>query len=1456
MSELIYVRPADNDRLKPPTLHDQDVTLEDPPQTPRRAQSPWGVAGPALLLMGLVGMVVIGIRNGSSFNGGWMTMPMMMGVGMIMMFRRRGGQSQSDLVRDRADYARYLDNQRDAALESARTQFEVAEFHYPPPGVLASQIPVALPDPKAEKPRPATRMWERQRGGTDRSQFGNVRVGIGQERARLKFGTVELGALIDLEPACAQMMTDLIAEQSFVRDIPRAISLVDHPALFCAGDLGVAREWVRAMVMHAAFFHSPQDLGVAVITTEDGAPQWDWVKWLPHHREDGTSGHMTYGSAADFVAALGESYSDRGMFSSGGARRTSLASAGGMAGAAAPGQASGRVLIVVCDSGFVDWSTLLRATHGVLDTGVEDVCFVVLGDDDGPLRTPTRTLTFESARRVLRSETDNDPPALLGVPDQVCVWVAEAFARRMAPWRPGTKASAMLDSDADATPKLRLGPLIGIDDWASFDPAETWKWAKTRRNLLRVPVGQFIDSGRPWYLDMSEDADAHGPHFGLGGSTGSGKSEFLRVLVLALCCTHSPQDLVIIPADFKGNITFRGFEELPHVLMVLNNLESSPDSVQRLIQVLMGELERRQRMLDDAGALATSGVIKRAPVNIDEYRALCAKRPELELPVMPHLFIPFDELMQAKRTFPELLSIMRITGTVGRSLGVHMAPVSQTLDDSLMAGIGTHLTARIGLKMNDPRDYRPVLGTSNPGALPARKGVGYWVPNLESPAQRVQVAFVSGTYVAPEAAAEQAEQIEASSEARPRVLSGFKTSAVAALERVFGTSAAPSDAVSVPDPADEAVDEASGDDDDEVGEDISSTDMGVAIRVLKEYGGTIDHIPWLPELFSYNPVFDAVATYIRDVQPELAAGLLDWDAGHPGRYVPDLVRNFTAGPLTPLAACGIVDRPRDHAQDVLRIDLGHNTAIAGAADSGKSYALLSIITSTAALYSSEQAQFYCLDLGGGELSWLRDLDHVGAVISGDGDVYGIGRMISHVQHIMNRRSSQWAAARVNTVDEWRQKRFGGNPAAAASVPDDGYGDVYLVINGFDRFLSAFNDQHGPAITQIAQNGPDRGVHLLVTLNSWTARHTFQLWDNFKSRYELRIDNFNDSLMGSVLAQTVPQFPGRGLITVSGASRARRGAVHVQGSDAVPPEPITWHVLYSAPGVVTPYGEQIALNGDTGTQVSGVLNDLHPGSRPAERMPELPPQILVSEIVAKHPPASDPSKILLGIRETDTNPHYWSPADDPHLAVLGSSESGRSTTLRLIGKQLQRRIETAPEGEKPLVFVFDQAEALVGAVMGAEYVYLPAQIPGAVERIKQVLAARHSDEELTQAQLLARRSTGRRFDGPEVFVLIDNLTDFINPVDPFNWGALIEKGKMIGFHLVVSRIADQSLVGEWAGRGMLPVMKRTNAPVLLMSSPPEVINIVGKLRGQVLPPGRGMMVTRSGTTMIQVAAPDD
>lgn len=1462
MSELIHVRPAEKDRPKPPTVHDDDVTLEKPPESPRGSTSKGAVAGPILLVLAIAGMMYVGFKNGRMFTGYGLTLPLMLVFGGAAMFRRQrgGGASSADIGRERANYARYIDVRRDAAIASARTQFEFAQFHYPPPGELAGRIgPGRRPeDDDKGKPKPSDRMWERRRGDrSERSAFGKVRIGLGTERARMKYSQLELGALIDQEPACGQMVGDFIAEHSFVRDIPRALTVTEQPGWFCVGDLDAARASVRAMLMHAAFFHAPQDLGIAVITDPERAAAWDWVKWLRHHHSETSHRPMTFGAASDFVASMGQVYSDRGAFRSGSMRGSTLSDAAGGDGAAAQaGSAGPRPLLVVCDSGALDWSELLRDGQ---ESGVEGVCFLVVGESDSPMRSAMSTLVYVGPQEVRRSETESGPPEFLAVPDQVSVWEAEAFARRMAAYRPGTKASRLLD-EAGERGGPRLGSLIGIDDWARFDPKETWKWAGTRRNLLRVPVGQYIDSGRPWFLDVSEDAGAHGPHIGLGGSTGSGKSEFLRVLVLALCCTHSPQDLVIMPADFKGNITFRGFEALPHVPMVLHNLESSADSIGRLIQVYMGELERRQHLLDHCGDLAASGAISRAPANIDEYRALRVKRPDLGLEPMPHVLIPFDELMQAKRAYPELLGMIRIMGTVGRSLGVHLLPVSQTLDDSLMAGINTHLTARIGLRMNDPRDYRPVIGTSNPGALPNRKGVGYFVPNLESPAQRIQVAYVSGTYVPP--TPPQAEQVEqaAAGQVRPRLLSAFGDAAAEAIERSYGgTELVADDQATQADdePVDELDDDGSDGDDEDSEEDISSTDMGVAIEVLRGHG-CLDHNPWKPELLDYRPLADAVAQYVSELRPELAAGGLAGDQ-HPGRQLPALLAGFGPAPLDLKVPCGVVDRPREHTQSALTVDLSTNTGLAGAQKSGKSFALLSILMGAAALYPPERMQFYAIDLGGGQLAWLRDLQHMGAVISGSGEVYEVQRMISHLDHLVRRRGAQWPAAGITSVDQWRRLRFGTGAAAApngdtgrrepTTAPDDGYGDVYLVINGFDKFVAAFGE-HMETFGNIAREGPDKGVHVLVTVNSWQAAHTFQLWrDWINTRYELRMDDPTSSLMPSSVAQSVPHIPGRGMIPVAGAGRARRGVIQAGGADMVPPEPVAWHVLYAAPEIVTPDGLRVSAQ-DNGFEVAKYLNSLHPSGYRAPDFPALPTSIEASSIKA------DPSRgLLLGIQETDLSPFYWAPEQTPHLAIVGDSETGRTTTLELLGRQLQQRIDTAPPDRKPVVVVFDQRQDLAGVIPGADYVYLGSQVPAAVAKVNEIMATRNADTELTQEQIAARRDQGNRFDGPEVFVIIDNLTDFLAQGDPFGWDQYIEKGAFIGFHVIVSRIADQTVTAAWANRGVMAAVGRSNSPVLLMSTPVGLMNIVGKLRGQQLPKGRGLVVERgSAKAMIQVALP--
>ncbi|SLE83654.1 Putative FtsK/SpoIIIE family protein [Mycobacteroides abscessus subsp. massiliense] len=1412
MSTIDYVRPKDKELA--PTVHKEEVQLKPPPQTPRPVPSGLlAKAAPILVVVGVIGIMVFMFKaRTSQMNGFAMTMfPMFMMTGVVMMFMRGGGKGKqkNETAKDTIDYLRYLDGHRDLSIEAGENQYAAAQFHYPHAAGLAGWIV-----PKAK------RLWERRMG---MSEFAHARVGLGDEDAARRLLDVELGALEDQEPASVDTVQALLSEHSKVRDIPRPIALAAFPAVSCAGDLDVARANLRAIGVHLAFFHGYDDMEIAAIVDDAQAPQWDWLKWLPHH-SGRRSRYMTYATAYDLVDDLGESFTERGFWSGRTMRLANLQSeAGDGAPSAAP--ATGRHLVVFCDSANIDWSTLLLE-----DKGRSGVSFVDVRGEC-PITGTDSTLLYEDGV-VKISETVGGVPEYMAVPDQLSVTEAETFARRLAPYRVGQSGREVLDAVEDSSSSIDLMDLLGIEDAANFDPGVTWQWSHDRRNFLRVPVGRYIDSGRTWYIDFKEDEESHGPHTGTGGSTGAGKSEKLKTEAISLCATHSPEDVVITPCDFKGNKTFKGLERLPHVPMVLHNLSASRDRIARVLQVFMGEIERRYALLDLIGEDGTK---------IDDYRAIRKARPELNLPPMPHWFIPFDELMQAKREFPELLGIMRIVGTVGRSVGVHEEPVSQTLDDSLMTGISTHLRGRTAMKMNDAKDYKPILGTANVGAaLPKRKGVGYFVEDFNGLPQRVESCFVSKIYEPPVITEDDHEEVVEIDYYRPRMLSAVPDPVARKIEGTYddapvpaaagedlagGDSAHDGGAVagggSLADAAGdggaEGADNAPGSGDGvELTRRERRTIMSTVIDVLEEYCRVhnieLPHQMWLPELDFYTPVSVYAEEYL--------AGLEDPN-----------------NPPTLVAPCGIIDKPRTHSQDVLEVDLSKNAAIAGGEDAGKSIAMMSIIMGAAYVYGPDRMQFYCIDQGGGKLGTLLDLDHVGDVVTGV-DSYGVQRIINHLNHIITTRTTEWAAAGIRSIEEWRRLKFNPQPGDKP-IPDDPNGDIYLFMDGFDQTIQDYA-QHVDALISLASSGPNVGVHLVVSVRSWNSRGTHKFWPLIKANYEMRLGSTNDSNLTRAVAESIPMFPGRGAIAVSGGREARRDVMPV-GGDSIPP-PIAWHILFAEPAIQTASGNLV------GEQACQFINARH-GAEAAPGIPVLPAHVRLADV-----PEGAPGTLRVGLREADLGPQLWTPDRDGHLYVLGESGCGKTELARMIGRQLQKMIEDSPPDDRPLVIVCDQRRGLANVVPGADrYVYMPQQMPEAMALVMEELKGRNPDEVLTQEQIAAQMESGRGFDGRRVFFLVDEFTDWVENLanDPFRpLQKFADRGKDIGFHMVITRVAD---AGAWnATGGVLASMRTSGAPALAMSADPAIVNLIGKVRGQKFREGRGLLVSRTGQMMVQVA----
>lgn len=202
---------------------------------------------------------------------------------------------------------------------------------------------------------------------------------------------------------------------------------------------------------------------------------------------------------------------------------------------------------------------------------------------------------------------------------------------------------------------------------------------------------------------------------------------------------------------------------------------------------------------------------------------------------------------------------------------------------------------------------------------------------------------------------------------------------------------------------------------------------------------------------------------------------------------------------------GVVDRPFEQRRDPLIVDLSGaagNVAVVGAPRSGKSTALRTIIGALAATHSSSAVQFYCVDLGGGDLAALRDLPHVGAVAGrGDGDL--CRRIVAQLESVLRSREK-------------------GGPAV-----DDPYGDVMLVIDGWAALRQDFDGLEG-TVTTLAAQGLAHGVHVMIAASRWADLRP-ALKDQIGTRIELRLGDPTDSEMDRRRAKELTDRPpGRGI----------------------------------------------------------------------------------------------------------------------------------------------------------------------------------------------------------------------------------------------------------------------------------------------------------------------------------------
>ena len=121
----------------------------------------------------------------------------------------------------------------------------------------------------------------------------------------------------------------------------------------------------------------------------------------------------------------------------------------------------------------------------------------------------------------------------------------------------------------------------------------TERWYRNQANrTLAVPLG-LAAAGKTLFFDMHEKS--YGPHGLVAGTTGSGKSELLQSLLLALSVNYHPHEVSFVLIDYKGGGMANAFLGLPHLVGTITNLGGN--QINRALASIKSELMRRQRYL-------------------------------------------------------------------------------------------------------------------------------------------------------------------------------------------------------------------------------------------------------------------------------------------------------------------------------------------------------------------------------------------------------------------------------------------------------------------------------------------------------------------------------------------------------------------------------------------------------------------------------------------------------------------------------------------------------------------------------------------------------------------------------------------------------------------------------------------------------------------------------------------
>ncbi|MBN3458847.1 cell division protein FtsK [Mycobacterium sp. DSM 3803] len=529
-------------------------------------------------------------------------------------------------------------------------------------------------------------------------EFLTIRIGLGDAPSRCH---IEMSRDNDAEPKYLQQLVELRDEFANVTDVPLVADLRECGAFGVCGPRGIVDGVARGVIMQLIALHSPAELTITAFASQQSRTSWEWLEWLPHagsvysplsgnHLTDSENGGIALLARLEDLVKARTAEEPSGQTTTFGI----ITVDGNPAETRAP-LALPAVIVLVDDTAPIDRSRLTRLAERGASVGVH-VIWVATQITSLPAACRTFVMIENAQSGSTVGEVRYGRHSFPVACDVIDVADARQVALLLAPV---VDVGAAVDDDTDLPRSVSYLSLSGTGIasdptavarlWMSNDSITPRDGSVKKPSSKPAALGALVGSTglQDFYLDLRE----HGPHALVGGTTGSGKSEFLQSWMLGMATANSPDRLTFLLVDYKGGTAFAECAQLPHTVGLVTDL--SPHLVRRALTSLGAEIKRREELLN----------LKRAKDLVSLEQTGDPETP-------PALVIIVDEFAALATEVPEFVDGVIDVAQRGRSLGLHLILATQRPAGVIKDNLRANTNLRIALRLNDVDDSLDVVG--------------------------------------------------------------------------------------------------------------------------------------------------------------------------------------------------------------------------------------------------------------------------------------------------------------------------------------------------------------------------------------------------------------------------------------------------------------------------------------------------------------------------------------------------------------------------------------------------------------------------------------------------------------------------------------------------------------------------------------------------------------------------